>query len=97
MIDSVSNYGTIAILTHKSDLIEPTTEMIVEFNSISGGKVREVRADGDGSFGSKEWKASLHSRDIRATYSSPNDQAQNPAEGRVRIIKRDVRVLAMSS
>ena len=43
-----------AILTHKSDLIEPTTEMIVEFSSISGGKVREVRADGDGSFGSKE-------------------------------------------
>ena len=97
MLDPVSNYGTIAILTHKGDLIDPTTEMIVEFNSISGRKVREVRADGDGSYGSKEWKATLHSKDIRATYSSPNDQAQNPAEGRVRIIKRDVRTLAVSS
>ena len=97
MVDPESNYGTIAILTHKGDLIDPTTEMIVEFNSISGRKVREVRADGDGSYGSKEWKATLHSKDIRATYSSPNDQAQNPAEGRVRIIKRDVRTLAVSS
>ena len=36
MIDPESNYGTIAVLTHKGDLIDPTTEMIVEFNSTSG-------------------------------------------------------------
>ena len=46
MVDPESNYGTIAILTHKGDLIDPTTEMIVEFNSISGRKVPQRRETG---------------------------------------------------
>ena len=57
-----SSCGTFKMLVHKSDLIEPTNESIVEYNSKSGNAVRVIRADNDGSYVSKEWKKTLNDR-----------------------------------
>jgi hypothetical protein len=92
-----SSYGTFKMLVHKSDLIEPTNESIVEYNSKSGRAVRVIRADNDGSYISKEWKKTLNDKNVLPAYSSPDDHAQNAAEGRVRVLKRDMRCNHMTS
>ena len=92
-----SSYGTFKMLVHKSDLIEPTNESILEYNSKSGNAVRVITADNDGSYISKEWKKTLNEKNVLPAYSSPDDHAQNAAESRVRVLKRDMRCNHMTS
>ena len=69
-----------------------------EFKATSGNSLRFIRTDSDSIFNSKEMKEIYIRSDVKATFSAPNDHAQNSiAENGIKQLNRDVRTAMKSS
>jgi len=91
--DVASGFRLGVVLPKKSFLKAPLKRMIVEFRARSGNDMRVLKADGDGSYVSNDFKAVLSDMLIHINYSGAHDHRQNGlAEQEVRVAKKDLRV-----
>ena len=63
----------------KSDAPKLIETLIVEMEGRSGNKMRRLRADGDGSYMSRDMKDLLGAYQVFMEFSSPYDSQQNGA------------------
>ena len=69
-----------------------------EFKAFSGNNLRFIRTDSDSIFNSSEMKTIYLQSSVKATFSSPNDHAQNSvAENGIKQLNRDVRTVMKAS
>ena len=91
-------YRLIRTMRKKSNAPEAIRAMIVEMEARSGNKMRRLRADGDGSYTSKEMKELLGEYQVFMEFSSPYDHPQNgAAENAIGLMEKDVKVSLLCS
>jgi hypothetical protein len=82
----------------KSDAPALIKAMVVEMQARSSNKMRRLRADGDGSYTSRDMKELLGDYQIFMEFSSPYDSQQNgAAENAVGLMEKDVKVSLVCS
>ena len=93
-----TTYRIVRTMKKKSDAPILIKAMVVEMQARSSNKMRRLRADGDGSYTSRDMKEVLGEYQIFMEFSSPYDSQQNgAAENAVGLMEKDVKVSKLFS